>query len=97
MVLLCRDNKVLLYVYLCVYDGFYIYNICWNLYFYFSLYYFKYIKVSVLVLLKMVMYFRLGGNLEVMGFLLGKVDGNIMIVMDSFALLVEGIEIRVNV
>lgn len=43
------------------------------------------------------MYFRLGGNLEVMGFLLGKVDGNIMIVMDSFALLVEGIEIRVNV
>lgn len=43
------------------------------------------------------MYVRLGGILEVMGLMLGKVDGNIMIVMDVFVLLVEGIEIRVNV
>lgn len=43
------------------------------------------------------MYVRLGGILEVMGLMLGKVDGDIMIVMDVFVLLVEGIEIRVNV
>ena len=44
----------------------------------------------------MVMHARSGGNLEVMGLLLGKVDGNTMIVMDSFALPVEGTETRVN-
>jgi COP9 signalosome complex subunit 5 len=44
----------------------------------------------------MVMHSRSGGNLEVMGLLLGKVDGNTMIVMDSFALPVEGTETRVN-
>jgi len=44
----------------------------------------------------MVMHARSGGNLEVMGLLLGKVDGNNMIVMDSFALPVEGTETRVN-
>ena len=42
------------------------------------------------------MHARSGGNLEVMGLLLGKVDGNTMIVMDSFALPVEGTETRVN-
>lgn len=73
-----------------------VYNTCWNLYFYFSPHYFKHIKVSALALLKMVMHSRSGGNLEVMGLLLGKVDGNTMIVMDSFALPVEGTETRVN-
>ncbi|XP_013378701.1 COP9 signalosome complex subunit 5 [Lingula anatina] len=58
--------------------------------------YFKSIKISALALLKMVMHARSGGNLEVMGLLLGKVDGNTMIVMDSFALPVEGTETRVN-
>ncbi|KAK2184721.1 hypothetical protein NP493_255g01029 [Ridgeia piscesae] len=58
--------------------------------------YFKCIKISALALLKMVMHARSGGNLEVMGLLLGKVDGNTMIVMDSFALPVEGTETRVN-
>jgi len=47
-------------------------------------------------LLKMVMHARSGGTLEVMGLLLGKVDGNTMIVMDAFALPVEGTETRVN-
>lgn len=42
------------------------------------------------------MHARSGGNLEVMGLMLGKVDGNTMIVMDSFALPVEGTETRVN-
>ena len=40
--------------------------------------------------------FRSGGNLEVMGLLLGKVDANVMVVMDAFALPVEGTETRVN-
>jgi COP9 signalosome complex subunit 5 len=62
----------------------------------FSPHYFKHIKISALALLKMVMHSRSGGNLEVMGLLLGKVDGNTMIVMDSFALPVEGTETRVN-
>ena len=44
----------------------------------------------------MVMHARSGGNLEVMGLLLGKVDANVMVVMDSFALPVEGTETRVN-
>ncbi|XP_046860486.1 COP9 signalosome complex subunit 5-like [Xenia sp. Carnegie-2017] len=58
--------------------------------------YFKNIKISALALLKMVMHARSGGNLEVMGLMLGKVDGSTMIVMDSFALPVEGTETRVN-
>ena len=40
---------------------------------YFSPHYFKSIKISALALLKMVMHARSGGNLEVMGLLLGKV------------------------
>jgi COP9 signalosome complex subunit 5 len=43
----------------------------------------------------MVMHARSGGNLEIMGLLLGKVDGSMMIVMDSSALPVEGTETRV--
>lgn len=58
--------------------------------------FFKDIKVSALALLKMVMHARSGGNIEVMGLLLGKVDANVMVVMDSFALPVEGTETRVN-
>lgn len=58
--------------------------------------FFKDVKVSALALLKMVMHARSGGNLEIMGLLLGKVDANIMLVMDSFALPVEGTETRVN-
>ena len=59
-------------------------------------YFFKVIKISALALLKMVMHARSGGNLEVMGLLLGKIDANAMFVMDSFALPVEGTETRVN-
>jgi COP9 signalosome complex subunit 5 len=58
--------------------------------------FFKDIRISALALLKMVMHARSGGALEVMGLLLGKVDANTMIVMDSFALPVEGTETRVN-
>lgn len=62
----------------------------------FSPHFFKDIKISALALLKMVMHARSGGTLEVMGLLIGKVDANTMIVMDSFALPVEGTETRVN-
>ncbi|XP_011297758.1 COP9 signalosome complex subunit 5 [Fopius arisanus] len=58
--------------------------------------FFKDIKISALALLKMVMHARSGGTLEIMGLLLGKVTANTMIVMDSFALPVEGTETRVN-
>ncbi|VDK35941.1 unnamed protein product [Gongylonema pulchrum] len=58
--------------------------------------YFKEIKICALALLKMVMHARRGGNLEVMGLVQGKVDANTLIVMDSFALPVEGTETRVN-
>ena len=58
--------------------------------------YFKHTKVSALALLKMVMHARTGGNIEVMGLMLGKVDGENLIVMDAFALPVEGTETRVN-
>lgn len=44
----------------------------------------------------MVMHARSGGSLEVMGLILGKIDGPTMIVMDVFALPVEGTETRVN-
>lgn len=58
--------------------------------------YFKEIKISALALLKMVMHARSGGPLEIMGLLLGKVEEAKMVVMDAFALPVEGTETRVN-
>lgn len=58
--------------------------------------FFKEIKISALALLKMVMHARSGGNFEIMGLLLGKVENNVMVVMDCFALPVEGTETRVN-
>ncbi|KAH7722325.1 COP9 signalosome complex subunit 5 [Aphelenchoides avenae] len=58
--------------------------------------YFKEVKISALALLKMVMHARSGGNIEVMGLMQGRVDSNTLIVMDSFALPVEGTETRVN-
>eukprot|EP00708_Paratrimastix_pyriformis_P004140 GAFH01002973.1.p2 GENE.GAFH01002973.1~~GAFH01002973.1.p2 ORF type:complete len:320 (-),score=65.46 GAFH01002973.1:75-935(-) len=57
---------------------------------------FKYVKVSALALLKMVMHACSGGRLEVMGILQGRVTANTFIIMDSFALPVEGTETRVN-
>ncbi|CAK5074957.1 unnamed protein product [Meloidogyne enterolobii] len=58
--------------------------------------YFKEVKVSSIALLKMVMHARSGGNIEVMGLMQGRVDANTLIVIDSFALPVEGTETRVN-
>lgn len=58
--------------------------------------YFKKVKISALALLKMVMHATSGGKIEVMGLMQGKVDGDTFIVLDSFALPVEGTETRVN-
>ncbi|KAB2619190.1 COP9 signalosome complex subunit 5a-like [Pyrus ussuriensis x Pyrus communis] len=58
--------------------------------------YFKRVKISALALLKMVVHARSGGTIEVMGLMQGKTDGDAIIVMDAFALRVEGTETRVN-
>lgn len=42
------------------------------------------------------MHAKSGGNLEIMGMLQGKIVGNTFIVLDAFALPVEGTETRVN-
>ncbi|CAO3608883.1 unnamed protein product [Cunninghamella echinulata] len=59
-------------------------------------YYFKHVKISAIALIKMVMHARSGGNIEVMGLMQGKIQGDTMLVMDAFALPVEGTETRVN-
>ncbi|OQV16888.1 COP9 signalosome complex subunit 5 [Hypsibius exemplaris] len=58
--------------------------------------FFKTVRISALAVLKMVMHARSGGNIEVMGLMLGRADAGSMIVMDAFALPVEGTETRVN-
>lgn len=58
--------------------------------------YFKKVKISAIALVKMVMHARSGGDIEVMGMMQGKLDGDTMIIMDAFALPVEASETRVN-
>lgn len=58
--------------------------------------YYKQVRMSALALLKIAMHARSGGNLEVMGMLQGKTVQDTFIVIDSFALPVEGTETRVN-
>lgn len=58
--------------------------------------FFKNVRISALALLKMVVHARSGGTIEVMGIMQGKVDGNTFVVLDAFALPVEGTETRVN-
>ena len=58
--------------------------------------FFRRVKISALALLKMVVHARSGGTIEVMGVMQGKTDGDCFIVMDAFALPVEGTETRVN-
>jgi COP9 signalosome complex subunit 5 len=54
------------------------------------------VRVSALALLKMATHARAGGDIEVMGVMQGKVVGDAFIVLDAFALPVEGTETRVN-
>lgn len=58
--------------------------------------YFTNVKISITAVLKMLRHARKGKSLEVMGMLLGKVDTSTLVIMDSFALPVEGTETRVN-
>eukprot|EP00271_Cylindrocystis_brebissonii_P011503 TRINITY_DN29344_c0_g1_i1.p1 TRINITY_DN29344_c0_g1~~TRINITY_DN29344_c0_g1_i1.p1 ORF type:complete len:375 (-),score=63.42 TRINITY_DN29344_c0_g1_i1:327-1451(-) len=58
--------------------------------------YFKHVRISALALLKMVVHARSGGNIEIMGIMQGKTEGDTFLVMDAFALPVEGTETRVN-
>ena len=58
--------------------------------------FFKRVKICALALLKMVVHARSGGTIEAMGLMQGKTDGDAIIVMDAFALPVQGTETRVN-
>jgi COP9 signalosome complex subunit 5 len=58
--------------------------------------YFKRVQMSAVALLKMSVHAQSGGDLEVMGLMLGRIEGEVMIVMDAFRLPVEGTETRVN-
>ena len=54
------------------------------------------VRISALALLKMAMHAKSGGDIEVMGVMQGKVMDDTFIVIDAFALPVEGTETRVN-
>ncbi|TIC45699.1 hypothetical protein E3Q08_01034 [Wallemia mellicola] len=58
--------------------------------------YFKRVKISTVALIKMVLHARSGVPYEVMGLMQGKLEGDTMIIMDAFALPVQGTETRVN-
>ena len=54
------------------------------------------VKISALALMKMTEHCERGGEIEVMGTLLGQVRGDAFVVTDAFELPVEGTETRVN-
>jgi COP9 signalosome complex subunit 5 len=58
--------------------------------------YFKVCKISAVALIKMVIHARSGVPHEIMGLMQGKAIGSSIIIMDSFALPVQGTETRVN-
>ncbi|KAI0284592.1 Mov34-domain-containing protein [Russula aff. rugulosa BPL654] len=57
---------------------------------------FKQCKISAVALIKMVIHARSGVPWEIMGLMQGKVVGHSIVIMDSFALPVQGTETRVN-
>ncbi|KAF9525229.1 JAB1/Mov34/MPN/PAD-1 ubiquitin protease-domain-containing protein [Crepidotus variabilis] len=58
--------------------------------------YFKSCKISAIALIKMVIHARSGVPYEIMGLMQGKVVDTSLVIMDSFALPVQGTETRVN-
>lgn len=58
--------------------------------------YFKTCKISAVALIKMVIHARSGVPHEIMGLMQGKVIGDSIVIVDSFALPVQGTETRVN-
>ncbi|KAJ1962960.1 COP9 signalosome catalytic subunit rri1 [Dipsacomyces acuminosporus] len=61
-----------------------------------NVHHFRKVEISSIALVKMVMHAKSGGDIEVMGLMLGKIVGDTMVVLDAFALPVEGTETRVN-
>ena len=57
---------------------------------------FKKVKIGALALYKMTTHACSGGDIEVMGLMMGKIKDDVFIVMDAFPLPVEGTETRVN-
>ncbi|KAF8317097.1 Mov34-domain-containing protein [Clavulina sp. PMI_390] len=57
---------------------------------------FKSCKISAIALIKMVIHARSGGVYEIMGLMQGRVQGDCLVILDSFALPVQGTETRVN-
>ncbi|KAI8869820.1 Mov34-domain-containing protein [Ramicandelaber brevisporus] len=58
--------------------------------------FFTHVKLSVIALMKMMTHAKSGGTLEVMGIMLGKIQGSTLVIMDAAPLPVEGTETRVN-
>ncbi|GJE86604.1 Mov34/MPN/PAD-1 family protein [Phanerochaete sordida] len=58
--------------------------------------YFKSCKISAVALIKMVIHARSGVPHEIMGMMQGKIVGTSLVIVDSFALPVQGTETRVN-
>ncbi|KAJ1969112.1 COP9 signalosome complex subunit 5 [Dispira parvispora] len=58
--------------------------------------YFTNVKISALALMKMTTHAQSGGDIEVMGIMQGRVQNHTLVVLDAFALPVEGTETRVN-
>ncbi|RDX54713.1 Mov34-domain-containing protein [Lentinus brumalis] len=58
--------------------------------------YFKVCKISAVALIKMAIHARSGVPYEIMGIMQGKVVGKALVIIDSFALPVQGTETRVN-
>ncbi|KAK4565630.1 COP9 signalosome catalytic subunit rri1 [Recurvomyces mirabilis] len=57
---------------------------------------YKHVRISAVALVKMVMHARSGGDIEVMGLMIGYVDHETFVVTDALRLPVEGTETRVN-
>ncbi|ODV61625.1 Mov34/MPN/PAD-1 family protein, partial [Ascoidea rubescens DSM 1968] len=58
--------------------------------------YFKNVYISSLALMKMTLHSSMGGNIEVMGMMIGKIVNQSIVIMDCYSLPVEGTETRVN-
>jgi len=58
--------------------------------------YFKSVRISAIALIKMVIHARSGVPWEIMGMMQGKVMGDSLVILDAFALPVQGTETRVN-
>lgn len=58
--------------------------------------YFTKCKINAIALIKMLQHAKKGGNIEVMGYIRGKVVGKTFVIMDAFPLPVEATETRVN-